>query len=249
MKTCKLTVLMSFVFTLTIIIFAFPARAQISHLELGAANVAEIAGNRPTKFAVLERTTEDLIQRYGAEGVIYLNDREASGLSEVSNFLRNWLLTHGYPNVRVVNLPGDFFKIEIPRVTTMHLSHPPPGILPSHVFSSKSNQAYVAKFLALAAKSETGLRITTFCTGGDYSYMSTFMNLVDGAGVARLTELGPGMEYVFGNGQSFQQAYPNERIGKSIDFLLEVHPPEPANACLAALLPTNSGMGPVPRAQ
>jgi len=125
------------------------ATAEISHLELGAANYSAEEGNDPKRFLTLERTTRKLIRMFGREGIIYLNDIDPSGLTLCAEHMRNWLQERGYENVRIVELPGNYTQIELPKVKTALLNHPDTSQI------NRRDLRRVAEF------SETGLTVIT----------------------------------------------------------------------------------------
>jgi hypothetical protein len=106
-----------------------------SHIELGAANYGDnvhadsshvVKGKiSPKQFSILFTTTDELILNKGKNGIIYINDLEEKMVTYTINYLKKYIYEKYPDNANTVNpLVGDFFTIEIPRVTSIHLKNP-----------------------------------------------------------------------------------------------------------------------------
>ena len=143
------------------------AQAQILHLELGAANYSSEYGQAEERFAVLEYRMEKLIARYGASGTIYLNDVNGEGLQEAVAHSQQWLSDHGYNEIKVIPIEGNYERRaifeDLPKVTTATLANPQHEQLPSGTspVSIGFNRRVTLGLLHLAAQSATGLEIHT----------------------------------------------------------------------------------------
>lgn len=164
------------------------AWGDILHLELGAANYHTPNQQAPTtkKFKVLELIALELVELYGPRGVIYLNDRNTQGLQAAESHLRAFLDARGYTEVTIQLRPGDFNKIELPRVKSMNLTNPGRSMLPSYgdpifemlmemelemnpkieaTLEHLANNETVKNLTRLARKSQTGVAINTYFFG------------------------------------------------------------------------------------
>jgi hypothetical protein len=140
------------------------AQAEIKHLELGAANYGHSAYSSK-RFLVLEQTLRDLVEQYGPHGKIYLNDINEYGLGLAVEFTRIWLKKNGYYDISVIALPGDYTLLNLPLVTSAHLTNPEWSQLPNPKNGPAANQRIVKNLERIASASTTGLMITTYYFG------------------------------------------------------------------------------------
>lgn len=141
------------------------AHAQISHLEVGGANLSTLPRLPYSQFRVLENEFGRLIKIYGTNGVIYLNDSDRKGLAQVVAFAKRWMLDQGYPEIKIIPLLGDYNKIELPEVTTASLNNPGLPQLTERM-NVLIGPALVPGLERIAKHSRTGLRISSqFYTG------------------------------------------------------------------------------------
>jgi hypothetical protein len=152
-----------------------------SHVELGAANYGEnvnadkthIAQGGPSKnqHNILFATVDKLVEKKGKKGVIYINDLDKQLVNYTIKRLNKYLI-HQYPksDIKVKPLVGDFFKIDIPRVTTIHLKNP------ERWFFNTLNKGNKHRLKYFAECSKEGLVLTTY-------YKSHFLRGVNELGV------------------------------------------------------------------
>jgi hypothetical protein len=142
---------------------------QWRHLELGGANYGKhnVSENQ---FQVLYRTIDELIQKYGMNGVIYLNDL----IEEDCNYARENLcnyITQNYPHaaIQVEVLAKDYFQINIPEdlkvnsLNSIHLKNPT-----SRQFDSSLDQKWISNMLEYA---KDGFTLTTHLVSDMDTYM------------------------------------------------------------------------------
>jgi hypothetical protein len=193
---------------LFVIIVPIPAPAQISHLELGAANYGAEYGEGAKRFEILEHTVLDLIKNYGPRGVIYLNDIDRSGLNLAVDHLAKWLTEKGLVDISIVSLLGDYSRIRLPEVKSAHLSNPGADQLPS-AWAGIFNHHIVRDLERVALQSETGLKITSYFTEGDQAYVP---RIADYAQVTVLKKISSsGYEYHLPNGEDWRTYYDESR--------------------------------------
>lgn len=193
---------------LSILLLSLPtlqARADILHLELGAANYSEKDGDNLRRFDVLGREFQKLVGLYGEQGTVYLNDIDESGLQKAVTYARQWFGDRHY-QVEIVPLAGDYTKIQLPFVKSMTLNNPGYDQLPVpefHTMREESkrihNRALVEKFETLSDHSETGLKITSYYNEPAYPAMNEFPKWVKRSEFVLTGELAP--EYVGPAGQ------------------------------------------------
>lgn len=106
-----------------------------THIELGAANYAENPdgdstheaknGCSKSQYSLLFSTIDRLIQKKGKSGIFYVNDLQEEDVNytikQLEQYIRQQYLTH---DIEVKPLTGDFFKIDLPKVDSMHLKNP-----------------------------------------------------------------------------------------------------------------------------
>lgn len=163
----RFTTMMKFFMHILIITIAFLVSSgyslgDVNHLELGAANYGADAGNHILRYDFLKRTIQDVINRDGPRGVIYLNDIVEDGLELAQNTLVEWLRQKGYSNIRVTSILGDYNEIDIPYVHSAHLGNPGHDQLPNKSGNESSNRRIIDGLKRLAIHSDTGLTITSF---------------------------------------------------------------------------------------
>jgi hypothetical protein len=153
-----------------LLLWCLPAPAQISHLEVGAANYDVSDGSSPNRFKILELTAEDLIREYGPSGKIILNDGFPEALNMAANHLRTWLARQGYRDIEVETLLADYNAMEPPPVKTANLSNPGSDQLP--VFEEQPMNEYIVRGLVnLARGSASGLKITSYYVNGNFDFV------------------------------------------------------------------------------
>lgn len=129
------------------------SKAEILHLELGAANHW---GNRPDRFLMLDAVLNDLVERHGTTGIIYLNDLEErkSDLNQAARYVSKWLRERNIRDVKVVKIPRDIRFLEIPsELNSASLNNPTPEML--------ANPELKEVFERIAYISKSGLRISS----------------------------------------------------------------------------------------
>lgn len=160
------------------LLISLTALANIKHLELGAANYGPDQGVSPNRYKVLDETLADLINEYGTQGTIYLNDIDSVGLDMAAGHVEEWLRARGLTHIEVKLLPGDYTRIKLPQVKSLHLSNPGNDQIPTPEKSEQRNQELVEAFERIAAHSETGMRISSFYYWPHHNYISVLMSLV-----------------------------------------------------------------------
>jgi hypothetical protein len=152
-----------------------------SHIELGASNYAEnVHGDRThtakgnlsdNQYNVLFKTTDELIADKGKSGVIYINDLDEQMVKYTIDCLRNYI-TKTYPDneIELRSLVGDFFKIDIPQVTSIHLKNPEIWFFDSFAKFNMNRLHYFADH------SSEGLTFVTY-------FKSDFLKLVNKLGL------------------------------------------------------------------
>lgn len=109
--------------------------AAWSHIELGAANYGtnvhgdtyhKVKGNLSEhQHDLLFKTLDNLISRKGEVGVLYINDLQKVDVEFTIEKLNNYI-KESYPNsqIELKELVGNFFKIDLPQVDSIHLKNP-----------------------------------------------------------------------------------------------------------------------------
>lgn len=133
-----------------------------SHLELGAANYAETMPRSTdpefrgpladSQLDVLFRTVEDIVSTRGRRGTIYINDLSLNQTRFAAAKLNRYLENRGYLQIQVVEWPGDFKQILLPKVQTVHLKNPEKNLFVNGIGETLQR---------IANRSEAGLEITT----------------------------------------------------------------------------------------
>lgn len=107
-----------------------------SHIELGAANYGANPGAdnsylpkswAPGKnqYSILFGTLDKLIQEKGKTGFFFLNDLQMYDIEYAIGKLRKHIQqNHPDSNIKLLPLPGDFFKIKLPFTDSIHLKNP-----------------------------------------------------------------------------------------------------------------------------
>lgn len=127
-----------------------------SHLELGAGNYgasrsAHHQYDPNVQYRVLFWTLEELVDRYGDEGVFYVNDVSEESCQYCVYQLQCYVDMQGYP-IQVIPLTGDYQTLEWdgPLFDSIHLKNPEPRFF--------KNRDETRKFLThLASYSQDGL--------------------------------------------------------------------------------------------
>jgi hypothetical protein len=147
---------------ITLIAWLPAARADVLHLELGAANYGAAMGNGTHRFAVLDQTLEELVRTHGTSGTVYLCDKSVSGLELATTHARGWLTARGLGGISVVPLQGDYNLMPLPKVKTAHLTNPGGDQLPSERWPAEINREILRGLERIMSISETGLRISSY---------------------------------------------------------------------------------------
>lgn len=115
--------------------FSFWHNGIWSHIELGSGNYGKnvhadsthtaIGQISDKQFNLLFITVDELIEKKGNKGMIYINDLEEGIVRYTIKKLQNYI-KNSYPDSEITLKPlvGDFFKIEMPIVNTIHLKNP-----------------------------------------------------------------------------------------------------------------------------
>jgi hypothetical protein len=143
-----------------------------SHVELGAANYGEnvhadsshISNGKIGKdqHNILFHTIDELIKNKGKNGIVYINDLEKEMVTYTINKLKKYILQK-YPVNEIVLKPlvGDFFEIDIPKVTSIHLKNPEDWFFKSLFGKDESKKKRLEYF---ADHSKEGLTLVTYYT-------------------------------------------------------------------------------------
>ncbi len=149
------------VFVLSILLLLpLSSMSDILHLELGAANYSASYSNSSKIFSVLEKTLQNMTEKYGNKGTIFINDIDSEGLKLAVVFAESWVAERGY-SIKIVPIPGDYTQIDLPHVKTLHLTNPTWNQLPNQKYPEE-RKATAESLEKIAALSETGLIITTY---------------------------------------------------------------------------------------
>jgi len=152
-------------FTIFVLFSSFLLRAEIRHLELGAANYSQ--GTNPDRYNNLVMTIKQLIANYGNSGIIFLNDIDEEGLGECSVYIKSMLVTLGHTDIEIILLPGDYRKIPLPKVNTLNLKYPDNDIIPARYQNKTTQRNAIRELIILAKHSKTGLKINHFSVDFD----------------------------------------------------------------------------------
>jgi hypothetical protein len=163
---------------MAVVFFSNILKAEINDIEFGVANYSLGYGNSEHRFDFLIQSVADLIKKDGDDGIIYLNDIEVDGLEFAYKTLSQWLKTNGYFNIKLIMLPGDYTKINLPLVRSAHLGNPSWMQLPSNSVYEYRSIEITAGLLRLAAHSETGLKITSYYNEGRYDHIHSLREFV-----------------------------------------------------------------------
>ncbi|MDB5038949.1 MAG: hypothetical protein JWQ35_2477 [Bacteriovoracaceae bacterium] len=127
-----------------------------AHIELGAVNRVEQTlrerGAYPGQYILLEKTIDELVAANGGSGTIYLNDLKQSEVEIAVERMRYYSASKGYFHLRIVSLPGNIFKIKIPKVDSIHLKNPSLAIMEVEDVGSKLQE--------IANHSRTGILVS-----------------------------------------------------------------------------------------
>ncbi len=131
-----------------------------SHIELGAANYGKQseASTFESQYHVLFETIDQLIIEKGLRGRFYLNDLTKEDVDYTIIVLENYLKKN-YPEhqIEVCPLVGNFFKISLPKVDSIHLKNPEYTF-----FTTLDHWWYQRKLKYFAEQSREGLILTTY---------------------------------------------------------------------------------------
>jgi len=101
-----------------------------SHLELGAANYGASRSHKhqydpQVQYRILFWTLEELVDRYGQQGIFYVNDIQEDACQYCAEQLNTYIEMQGYP-ITVIPLPGDYqcFQWKGPLFDSIHLKNP-----------------------------------------------------------------------------------------------------------------------------
>lgn len=140
-----------------------------SHIELGGANYGANPGAderylpkswAPGKkqYSILFNTLDKLIQDKGKTGVFFLNDLQMHDIEYAIGKLRKHIQqTHPDSDIKLIPLPGDYFKIKLPFTDSIHLKNP--GYSFFTALDKKTNQNRLQYF---ADNAQEGLTFTTY---------------------------------------------------------------------------------------
>ena len=225
-----------FVITVQVLFYGLSAGAQISHLELGAANYGSEYGTSEKQFLVLEQTFKDLIKKFGPTGVIYLNDLSDTDLKVVHEWTLKWLTDNNYLGIKIVDLPGNYNEVDVPMVKTAHLTNPELiQLVGKWNYALDEKSQLVSKLEKIAEHSETGLAITT------YFYSKENPGIWDIPRFLKNSLLMPtgkkGYYYYYGNGDDPKNVHRDLETSEPLIFLIL-----PRNICTTLLESLNPKM-------
>lgn len=107
-----------------------------SHIELGGANYGSNPGVDKTylplfyiagenQFNILFNTVDNLIQEKGKTGCLFINDLHKADIDYAIEKLKQFIARkHPDANIKIIPLPGDYFKLKLPFVNSIHLKNP-----------------------------------------------------------------------------------------------------------------------------
>ena len=138
-----------------------------SHIELGAGNYGGNVNADETHITdkglgieqhkLLFMTADKLIQSKGKNGIIYINDLDEKIVDFTIEKLKNYLLeNHPKSKIELRPLVGDFFEIDLPEVTSIHLKNPECWFFDEFFETKIDHLEY------FASQSKEGLILTTF---------------------------------------------------------------------------------------
>lgn len=140
-----------------------------SHIELGAANYGANPGAdeqylprtwAPGKnqYSVLFNTLDKLVREKGKTGVFFLNDLQMNDIDHAMGQLKKHIQqNHPDSDIKLLPLPGDYFKIKLPFTDSIHLKNPEYYFFTT--LDKKDNQNRLQYF---AERSQQGLTLTTY---------------------------------------------------------------------------------------
>lgn len=140
-----------------LLILWIPLLHAWTHLELGAGNYGASKGKRThdpnVQYRVLFWTVEELVDRYGEEGTIYVNDYKEPSCHYCAERLSQYIEMQGYP-IQVIPLVADFRTLRWTgsKFDTIHLKNPEPNFLRK----SDETRAFLQR---LASYSKNGLHL------------------------------------------------------------------------------------------
>ncbi len=187
--------------------FSLDSRSDILHLELGAANYDVFTAHRkdaPIRFEVLRKTLQDLTEKYGSQGTIYLNDIVPEGLNLAMEFAKSWAAEKGYVGIKFIAILGDYMKVDLPKVKSLHLTNPTWMQLPNRSEPGRRKEL-AAALEEVASLSETGLKITTYFLS-EMNYLNE--NISSNSALTNTKE--NGYRYYFSDG--LDPGYENPKI-------------------------------------
>jgi hypothetical protein len=154
-----------------------------------------------TRFTPSEKQHDHLLKHLaklvgakGDKGIIYLNDLEPAATAEVAQVVSEYAKKNGWTNLQVIEYPGDYTKVDVPRTTSARISHPE-----SSFFNAPS------LLRRMAEGSETGLEIITH-----YNRKISRMHQ-DGASDLLLLKLDREARYLFPSGRQVKTDASNTR--------------------------------------
>ena len=144
--------------------------AQWTHIELGAANYGEnvkadlshisLGSPGQNQFELLFRTIENLIQKKGKKGAFYVNDlHETDVVYTIAHLDKYMTKYHPDSEIEFKPLIGDFFKIDLPKVDSIHLKNPE-----FYFFTDLDKEENKNRLIYFADCSKENLTLTTYYT-------------------------------------------------------------------------------------
>ncbi len=140
-----------------------------SHIELGGAHYTacpETDSNdlppsqapRKNRYTILFNTVDKLIESKGKTGVFYLNDLHTENINYALDSLKNHIeIQHPDADIKLIPFTGDFFKIKLPVVDSIHLKNPEYTFFTA--LDEKANQNRLQYF---ADHAREGLTLATY---------------------------------------------------------------------------------------
>ncbi|MEK7070214.1 MAG: hypothetical protein AAB966_00230 [Patescibacteria group bacterium] len=185
--------------------------SDVLHLELGAANHTSVYNNKdsPIRFSVLDKTLQDITETYGSKGTIFLNDVDPDGLKLAVLFAKSWVTDRGYSRIKIIPILGDYTKVDLPNVKSLHLTNPFWTQLPNKKYPEKIKST-TESLERIAALSESGLVITTYFTN-EMIHLKQFISPTSTLKNAKKN----GYRYYFPGGQDPGYADPKVFVLKS----------------------------------
>lgn len=178
------------VFLVGLLLLGLPAWAGWSHIEYGGANYGGTRQSEDTKFrpsvgqhSLLIDFLSKKIEREGDEGVFYLNDLDAEAVHDAAQTLRGVAEERQWSRLHIVEVPGDYSKLDLPQTTSARNSHPHGSFF--------KEAATIERMTRLSA---TGLEIVTH-------YFRELGQLLAASGAYRWEKLGSAENYRFPSGR------------------------------------------------